>query len=615
AYANGRISTWPGLLSTLNQWVEANPRSLDGLSTWMRPTTADINGDLPVLVFAKDNAMGSAGASDKFLRYSAFDLTAGESFDNGIDGLLTAFNKGGNIFLYGNATEVENVPGENTYVFVNEDAVLLQKQGAKAGEFINTTVGVTFDNSDKGAHSFDYYNNKLEYDWHMMSSSLKDANIGATYEGETGYGKPVDIKTLEGSYFPNGLITESNPAIGGDVKWDFYTYFEPEYHWINLKRSGANHWHTDGGAQIQYLSGQEGVAVNNNETIFVPGKGYMMAINKDSYMSNTGELNSGNVKIKLTQQESQAPAPEEAYNEGWNLVGNPYQAYLKMSALGDLGYAAYTYDADKGVYVPFVMTQSDNPEVLADNVHPHQAFFVHAAKDGDVLEFTPEMATTEKNDNSYFRDDKINYPLVNLYAENEGGSRDLTVIELHRPELGGVTKMQTMRSSNFIIAAHLDGQSYGLVFTPEGTERIPVHFIADENGTYTLRWNTQNGEFTSLRLVDNMTGTNYDMLANDHYTFTASTEDYASRFYITYTVTDVDENVDGESNFAYFDGTDWVINGQGTLDVVDVLGRTLFSQRLTNDQNRVNLNGVAKGVYLLRVSNGKNTMVQKIVVR
>ena len=613
---------WNGLLSVLNQWVADGHTSY---STWYRPTTQGINGDLPVLAFPKDNCVGNYAEEDgKFLRYSAYNLNpnteAGETFNNGLDGLFTHYSgKAANIFLYNNATDVANGSG-NANLFINEDAVLTQaasssKEGEPQYNVINATVGVTFDNSDKGTHSYDYYDNKLEYDWHMMSSSLKNALIGATYEGETGYGKPVDIKTLEGSYFPNGLITESNPAIGGDVKWDFYTYFEPEYHWINLKRSGANHWHTDGGAQIQYLSGQEGVAVNNNETIFVPGKGYMMAINKDSYMSNTGELNSGNVKIKLTQQESQAPAPEEAYNEGWNLVGNPYQAYLKMSALGELGYAAYTYDADKGVYAPFVMTQSDNPEVLADNVHPHQAFFVHAANDGDVLEFTPAMATTEKNSNSYFRDDKINYPLVNLYAENEGGSRDLTVIELHRPELGGVTKMQTMRSSNFIIAAHLDGQSYGLVFTPEGTERIPVHFIADENGTYTLRWNTQNGEFTSLRLVDNLTGTNYDMLANDHYTFTASTDDYASRFYITYTVTDVDENVDGESNFAYFDGSDWVVNGQGTLDVVDVLGRTLFSQRLTNDQNRVNLNGVAKGVYLLRVSNGKNTMVQKIVVR
>ena len=609
---------WNGLLSVLNQWVADGHTSY---STWYRPTTQGINGDLPVLAFPKDNCLGNYAEEDgKFLRYSAYDLTAGTSFNNGLDGLFTHYSgKAANIFLYNNATNVANGSG-NAMLFINEDAVLTQaaissKEGEPQYNVINATVGITFDNSDQGAHSYDYYHNKLEYDWHMMSSSLKDALIGATYEGETGYGKPVDIKTLEGSYFPNGLITESNPAIGGDVKWDFYTYFEPEYHWVNLKRSGANHWHTDGGAQINYMSGQNGLDAKQNETIFVPGKGYMMAINKDSYMSNTGELNSGNVKIKLTQQESQSPAPEEAYNKGWNLVGNPYQAYLNMPALGKLGYAAYTYDADKGVYAPFVMTASTNRDVLDDNVHPHQAFFVHAANDGDVLEFTPAMATTEKNSNSYFRDDKINYPLVNLYAENEGGSRDLTVIELHRPELGGVTKMQTMRSSNFIIAAHLDGQSYGLVFTPEGTERIPVHFIADENGTYTLRWNTQNGEFTSLRLVDNLTGTNYDMLANDHYTFTASTEDYASRFYITYTVTDVDENVDGESNFAYFDGTDWVINGQGTLDVVDVLGRTLFSQRLTNDQNRFNLNGVAKGVYLLRVSNGKNTMVQKIVVR
>ena len=99
------------------------------------------------------------------------------------------------------------------------------------------------------------------------------------------------------------------------------------------------------------------------------------------------------------------------------------------------------------------------------------------------------------------------------------------------------------------------------------------------------------------------------------YTFTASTEDYASRFYITYTVTDVDENVDGESNFAYFDGSDWVVNGQGTLDVVDVLGRTVYSARLTDDQNRVNLNNVAKGVYMLRVSEGTSTKVQKVVVR
>jgi hypothetical protein len=144
---------------------------------------------------------------------------------------------------------------------------------------------------------------------------------------------------------------------------------------------------------------------------------------------------------------------------------------------------------------------------------------------------------------------------------------------------------------------------------------VPVHFTTEEDGTFTLTWNTHNGEFTSLLLVDNMTGTITDMLHTDHYTFDATTDDYASRFYITYRVTAVDENVDGDGTFAFFDGSAWIVEGKGMLDVVDVQGRTLFSERLVNDKNRVSLNGVAAGVYLLRVSDGNDTMVQKIVVR
>ena len=50
------------------------------------------------------------------------------------------------------------------------------------------------------------------------------------------------------------------------------------------------------------------------------------------------------------------------------------------------------------------------------------------------------MATVETTETSYFRgNDQVNYPLVNLFVENETGNRDLTVVELHRPELVGAT--------------------------------------------------------------------------------------------------------------------------------------------------------------------------------
>ncbi len=592
SYNGHNIDKWPGLLSTLNQWVDDKSNDDVTYTSWFRPTSGDINGDLPILGFPSDNSL--ATEDGKFLFYGS-NVNA-----NGLDNLFAkSYENTANMFLYGNATDVTLGNGTNM-LFINEDAVLLQS-GSNA---INATVGVTFDNSDHGQNAYDYYGNKLLYDWHFMSTPLNNAPMGITYSAATGNGGDVNITAMENNYFPNNLPM-TTPSTG--VKWDLYTYFEPEYHWINLKRSGDNHYHTDGGAQINYLSGQNGLGAKQNETIFVPGKGYMMAISQDSYMSNSGVLNNGNVTITLTNQEPQSLQ----YNKGWNLVGNPYQAYLNVSTLGTI----YGYDADMGVYAPYTTEASENPAIPAKNIHPHQAFFYHATDDGDDLIFNTGMATTEKNSNSYYRGTQVNYPLVNLFAENAAGNRDLAVVEFNRPELGGATKVGFMTNANFQIAAHLDGQNYGLLFTPENTEKVPVRFYTDEDGTFTLTWSTFNGDFTSLLLVDNMTGTITDMLRSDHYTFDAKTSDYASRFYLTYACTGVEEVNEGDGSFAFFGGSEWVVNGKGQLDIIDVTGRVLFSKRIANEQNRVNLNNVAPGVYMMRVSDGKDTMVQKIVVR
>ena len=600
-YTEGKHAplVWNGLLSVLNQWVADGHTSY---STWYRPTTQDINGDLPVLAFPKDNCLGNFAEEDgKFLRYSAYDLTAGESFNNGLDGLFTHYSgKAANIFLYNNATNVANGSG-NALLFINEDAVLLQS-GSNA---ITATVGVTFDNSCKKA--LDHLGNTLKYDWHFMSTPLSNALIGATYKDEDshGFGSGVDITKMENGYFPNGLPV-TTPGGENDVKWDFYTYYEPEYHWINLKRNKNNHYHYDlDNPRIVY---NEADQANGAQSVFTPGKGYMMAISQDSYMNSTGTLNNGDVTIALTNQE-----PEGInFNKGWNLVGNPYQAYLDIDVLDvDI----FAYDADQNLYAPYTKTASENPAIVSQYVHPHQAFFVYSANEEGSLIFTKDMATTENTPSSYFRGEKVNYPLVNIFAENERGNRDMTVIEFNRPEIGGVKEIQGLRNANFHIAAHLEGQGYGLLFAPEGTDRVPVRFYTEEDGTFTLTWETMHGDFTSLLLVDNMTGTITDMLRADHYTFDATTDDYASRFYITFAVTDVEEYNEGDNDFAWFDGSEWVINGKGTLDVVDVLGRTIYCTRLTDEQNRVNLNNVAKGVYMLRVSQGTSTKVQKVVVR
>ena len=629
AYANGHISTWPGLLSTLNQWVVDNPKNLNPVpTTWFRSTSSDldannnvvqayINGDLPVLGFPKDNTMGTLDSDGRYLRYGS-----NVNF-NGVDLLLAFYNDdnegdaepAASIFHYGKATGVTEVPTSKVKAFINEDAVLLQ--AANAGDFINTTVGVTFDNSDR--NSVDYFGNMLEYDWHLMATPLSDADMGITYNeniahnwwDEEDEGQVIGVSN---SYMPDNINEQD------EIKWDFYCYYEPMYHWINFKRNSKSHHHFDAPhAFIEYT----------NETKMKQAKGYMMAISQDSYLNNKGTLNKGDITITLT---CSGELPEtEAPTKDWgsNLIGNPYQAYLDLVKVskGDgqmegTGYKHfYIYDAETDIYTPFVVDQSQNSVTPSRYIHPHQGFFVLKDDLTPSEPFTIKygMATTDTENGSYFRgEEQVNYPLVNIFAENAQGNRDLTIIEFNRPELGGAQKINRLRNANFMISAYFEGRNYGMLFTPENTEKVPVHFKVSEDGTYTLRWNTENGNFTSLRLVDNITGINYDMLANDSYTFEAHVSDYSTRFYITYACTGIDEddNVDNyNSNFAFFDGSEWVINGKGQLDVVDVLGRVVYSERLYNDQNRVDLNNVAKGVYLLRIADNKNVMVQKIVVK
>ena len=621
-YAGSKIATWPGLLSTLNQWVAAH----SGYTPWFRPTSGDINGDLPVLGFPKDNSL--ATLNGKFLHY-------GSKVDaNGLDGLFEKFDgQTANMFLYDHATDVVNGTGSNK-LFINEDAALIQKNaGGKAMAKIDATVGVTFDNSSKTAK--DYFGGDLTYDWHLMSTPLADAKLGITYTGSNiGYGNDADWSKVEDSYMPNmtnGSKGDDDPEAeeADAVAWDFYTYFEPQYHWINFKRSLNNHWHYDEPHDNIAYTGTE----QSGDGYLTPGRGYMMAINQDSYINQTGTLNNGEVTIKLTITGDQNNDPAPTKDWGSNLVGNPYQAYLNLAKVAENnGFTGgtvtdenfqcdgfYIYDAENGTYGPYITNASVNTAVPSQFIHPHQAFFVVIEGDKGTekeLKFTYDMATATPNVSSYFRGEtQPMFPLVNLFVENEAGSRDLAIVELNRPELGGVRKIDNLRNANFKLYAHYDGGNYGLLFTPEDAERVPVHFRTMEDGTFTLTWQTMHGTFTNLILVDNLTGTRTNMLTTDHYTFEGSVDDYAARFYITFNVTGVDELNGEDGGFAWFDGNDWIVTGKGQLDVIDVTGRVLRTERVSGEQTRLHLDGVAAGVYMMRLSEGNRAMTQKIVVK
>ena len=102
------------------------------------------------------------------------------------------------------------------------------------------------------------------------------------------------------------------------------------------------------------------------------------------------------------------------------------------------------------------------------------------------------------------------------------------------------------------------------------------------------------------------------MTANDHYTFEGHATDFANRFYLIVSTTDVDEfDADNNHEFAFFNGSEWIVNGQGQLDLIDMTGRVFYSKYLPGESNSVNFGNVAAGVYVLRFGN----KAQKIVIK
>ncbi len=60
----------------------------------------------------------------------------------------------------------------------------------------------------------------------------------------------------------------------------------------------------------------------------------------------------------------------------------------------------------------------------------------------------------------------------------------------------------------------------------------------------------------------------------------------------------------GSTPFAYYNGSEWVINNEGmaTLQVIDALGRVLSSETISGNA-KVNIDATS-GVYVMRLVNG-----------
>ena len=392
----------------------------------------------------------------------------------------------------------------------------------------------------------------------LTGTSRKPYHLNFTAAATSTYNKTIDGYETEGGWYvissPVGDVNLE--AVDGLINDDYDLYYFDQNgdgegnEWINRK------------------------ANMNTFTTLALGKGYLYAAKEGAELVFSGDAYSGDGVFPLDYSEEN----ESALMHGLNLVGNPFT----VAATVDM--AGYMIDPEnRNGFTPM----DANAEIPA-----MEGCFVLANGDGQSVTFAPQNNGGKR---------------PNLVINLRNGQRLADRAIVRFAEGQQLPKFQLVEGSTKVYIP-MDGAEFSLV-NAESMGELPVSFKAERNGSYSLSFTAQEVSFAYLHLIDNMTGTDTDLLASPSYSFEARTTDYESRFKLVFATGNANDE------FAFFSNGSFIINNDGNamLQVVDVTGRVINAETI-NGCASVNVDA-APGVYMLRLVNGDNVKVQKVVVR
>lgn len=325
-------------------------------------------------------------------------------------------------------------------------------------------------------------------------------------------------------------------------------------------------------------------------TTFEKGRGYLYANSNGISPAFVGTLNNAAVTYQVTANSSTA-------SKGINIIGNPFPHNIYKGAGGAIddsnlesGYYELTYS---GAWVA---------HAFDDAIAPGQGVLVVAKSNGNVtIAKTNTEATAESASKSDVKRLKINV--------SGNGSEDRTYA--YFSEGDGLEKLDNFSSSAAQISIKNGEDDYAIAHVGEECETMDVIFKNTKNADYTITIEGVEG-FSYLHLIDNLTGADTDMLLEENYQFHATGNEYAERFkVICRNNTGIGENAE-TAMFAYVNDGNIVVNGEGTLQLIDMTGRVINTVEINGTQM---IEKLSYGVYVLRMINGNEVKTQKIVVK
>lgn len=367
-------------------------------------------------------------------------------------------------------------------------------------------------------------------------------------------------------------VTDVDNMLYGE--FDLYRYDESTHYWENYEDlddmepgdPDNEDWGKNGG-------------------IIEKGRGYLYANASDVAVSFVGELNIDPVSRTLSSVSDKLT--------GFNLLGNPFTHNIYKGVAfansGELIEGYYTLN-NHGAWQ--VMTD-DKP------IKSGAGFLVQTENDNTTVNISKTNATRARSTNAMLAISVVN-------------SRYEDVAYVSFKDATGLEKIGHMNEYVPMVYIPSEYENFAIATMEEDVTEIPVNFEAMTMGEYTFGVKAKNCEYKTMILVDKFTGTKTNLLLND-YTFMATTTDDPDRFIVKLAL---DQEM--EDSFIYISNGDLVIeniNGNAIINVFDVLGRNVATFNNCGDTTyRVSTDMFADGVYMVRLIEGANVKVQKVVI-
>ena len=344
----------------------------------------------------------------------------------------------------------------------------------------------------------------------------------------------------------------------------------------------------DGSADKQWVNHKESGLGEK----FAQGIGYLASYETKDNLTFTGSINRTN-KLVIGQDGMME-------TQGIYLLGNPFlfnMDWKKISA------SAYGINATS-----FVVVKADGAYEYktSGEIKVGEGFFVLTTVDWASFNHTFKAADIVAAPSSKSRNAEQSKSL-NIIATGNAGN-DNVVVNFNG-EGEGFPKLQNFNDDIATVYVQNNDANYGIYNCDENTTEVELCFNANQMGNYTISAQAE-GKFETLTLVDRFTGIETNLLVED-YTFTAMSEENNNRFFIR--LGNGQQTTDN-SHFAYVSGEDLIIEAEGTVQIIDMMGRVVYSSDAACHVNRINVSEFNNAAYVVRVINENEVKVQKIIL-